>query len=102
MSTTHTRPWYAPDALVNDYTAVFERGDGELTMLRRLKLIRSIVVIVAVSAISLYALYLGANPTLVAILSLPSLAAYAGVEAIDYGALLQAYKEAQLERGDGK
>lgn len=94
MSTTQTRPWYALDALVDDYATVVGRG-SELTMIKRLKLVRSIVVIVGVSAISLYALFLGANPTLVAVLSLPSLATYAGVEAIDYGALLQAYKEAQ-------
>ena len=96
------RPWYCPDTLVDDYALVLrERGNGDFGMLRTLKIIRSILVIAAVSAIALYCLYLGADPTLVALLALPSLAAYAGAEAIDYGALVQAYKEASKERGDG-
>ena len=94
------RPWYAHVRLTDEYCSAIERGDGDFEMLRTLKLIRSILVIVAVSTVSLYALYLGADPTVVALLALPSLAAYAGAEAIDYGALLQAYRESTTERGD--
>jgi len=94
--TSHPRPWYCIDELVEEYLQI-AKGDGDLRMLKALKLIRSILVIAAISAISLYALYLGADATLVAVFSLPSLAAYAGVEAADYASLLQAYREARTD-----
>ena len=104
MSTRTTpRPWYCIDGLVDEYRDVAsEKGDGDLRMLKTLKIIRSILVIAAISSISLYALYLGAEPTVVAAVSLPSLAAYAGVEAADYAALVQGFLEAksETERGD--
>lgn len=93
------RPWYCVDGLVDEYIEV-ARGDGDLKMLKTLKIIRSIFVIVAISAISLYALYLGADPTLVAAISLPSLAAYAGVETVDYLALLRGFFEAKQQAAE--
>ena len=96
----HTpRPWYCPDTLVDEYSLALQAGNGDFRMLRTLKIIRSIIVIVAVSCISLYSLYLGADPSLVVILALPSLGAYAGIEAIDYTALVQAYREAKRDHG---
>ena len=95
VAQSRLRPWYCIDDLVEDYKVVLERGNGDFRMLRTLKIFRSIIVIVAVSTVALYCLYLGADPTLVALLALPSLAAYAGAEAIDYGALVQAYREAK-------
>ncbi|WP_256394100.1 hypothetical protein [Natronoarchaeum rubrum] len=88
------RPWYCIDGLVEEYREV-AKGDGDLKMLKTLKIIRSILVIVAISAISLYALYLGADATVVAAFSLPSLAGYAGAEAADYAALVQGFLEAK-------
>ncbi|MGQ3723531.1 hypothetical protein [Natrialba aegyptia] len=87
------------DALVDEYRDVAKDGDGDLRMLKTLKIIRSILVIVAMSAIALYALYLGADPTLVAAICVPALAAI-GSEAIDYAALVQGYLEARDNRGD--
>ncbi len=93
-TSTRRRPWYVHDGLAEDWCEV-AKGDGDLRMLKTLKLIRSILVIVAISSISLYALYLGADPSLVAAFSLPSLAGYAGAEAADYAALVQGFLEAQ-------
>ncbi|SNZ18151.1 hypothetical protein SAMN06269185_3262 [Natronoarchaeum philippinense] len=98
-TTTPSRPWYCVDRLVDEYVriAVSQDGGNDLRMLKALKIVRSILVIAAIGTISIYALYLGADPTLVAGLSLPSLAAYAGVEAADYGALVQGFREAQAK-----
>lgn len=100
MSTDHSRTyrrrsrqWYHVGGLVDDYQDALETGDGELKMLKALTVLRSILVIVAISAISAYALFLGADPTTVAVLALPSIAVYGGVEVADYAALIQAYRE---------
>lgn len=90
------RPWYCHDGLADEYVQV-AKGNGDLRMLKTLKIIRSILVIVAISAISLYALYLGADATVVAAFSLPSLAGYAGAEAADYVALIQGFLEAKQQ-----
>lgn len=99
MSTKHRqnrRPWYAHDGLTDEYRKVaLEKGDGDLKMLKTLKIIRSIIVIVAISVISLYALHLGANPTLVAVFSLPSLGGYTVAETVDYIALIRGFLEAK-------
>lgn len=102
MNTTHSpRRWYVLDQATDEYAAALEKGDGDFGMLKSLKVIKSILFIVAISAISLYALYLGADPTMVALISIPSLAGYAGVEIIDYAALAQAYREVKVEeKGD--
>lgn len=99
QSNPNRRPWYCHDGLVDEYVEV-AKGDGDFRMLKTLKIIRSILVIVAISSISLYALYLGADPTVVAAFSLPSLAAYAGAEAADYAALVQGFLEASTDNND--
>lgn len=111
------RPWYAPDRLVEAHLTVLNEGGydtdilparlknwlgtsgngGDLRMLKALKIVRSILVIATIGAISLYTLYLGADPTLVAMLSLPGLAGYAGFEAADYAALAQAFREVRSD-----
>lgn len=115
------RPWYCSSQLVDAHRSALETGvmenswvpdvitdrlqlsvGGDLKMLRALKTIRSIFVIATIGAISLYTLYLGADPTLVAMLSLPGLAAYAGIEAADYAALVQAYREVKQDTDDGE
>ena len=95
---TRDRPWYCIDRLTDEYKQVAAGSDGgNLRMLKALKILRSILVIVAISIISLYALYLGADATLVAAFSLPSLAGYAGAEAADYAALVQGFVEAKQD-----
>ena len=69
-------------------------------MLKALKILRSILVISATGTIALYALYLGADPTIVVMLALPALAAYAGAEAVDYMSLIQAYREIQEDSNE--
>lgn len=92
----HTRPWYCIDQLTNEYReAAVGVDEGDFRMIKTLKIVRSIIVIVAISTISLYTLYLGADPSLVAAFSLPSLAGYAGAEAADYAALVRGFLEAK-------
>lgn len=94
------RPWYCIDDLTDEYQRAALKGNGDLRMLKTLKIIRSILVIVAISAISLYALYLGADATVVAAFSLPSLAGYSAAEAADYAALVQGFLEAKQQTED--
>ena len=92
------RPWYCLESAVDDYQTVLRNG-GDLRMLKALKILRSILVIATIGAIGLYALYRGGNPTIIALVVLPPLAAYAGVEAADYAALMQAYQEVKNQSG---
>mgnify|MGYP006294152721 FL=1 len=99
MTTTRpTRPWYAPDALIDDYKASLQDG-GDLRMYRSLKVLRAIIVNVGIIGLALYAMMLGAEPTVVGGLALLTLAGYNGLEMSDYAALLQAYNEIQREGG---
>lgn len=95
-ASTNHRPWYVLDGAVDEHRAALREG-GDLRMLKTLKLLKSIVVIVTIGAVSLYGLYLGADPTIISSIALAGLIGYGTFEGIDYGALLQAYREAQQE-----
>lgn len=98
MATTHARPWYCLDSLVDDYRIVATNG-GDLDMLRTLKILRSIIVNAGIIGITLYALFATqADATIVAGLGLVTLGAYNGVEVADYAALAQAFAEVRTEQ----
>lgn len=96
MSTTQPRrrPWYTSDRLVEDWLVVEGEG-GDLKMLKSLKILRSIVVNLGIIAIASLALFYGGDPHLFGTLGLLTLAAYNGIEVLDYISLLQAIAEAQ-------
>jgi len=102
------RPWYTIDPLVDDYRVVATNG-GDLSMLRTLKILRSIIVNLGIIGVTLYALATtGADATLISALGLVTLGAYNGVEVADYAALAQAFTEVKREQsaddsgGDGQ
>lgn len=90
-------PWYVSRDAVDDWKTVQQRG-GDLKMLKTLKLVRSIIVNLGVISIAILALQYGAEPTLVATLSILVLGAYNGVEYSDYQALIQAIAEVRGEQ----
>lgn len=99
MSTRKTRPWYCLDPLVEDYLTI-EREGGDLRVLKSLKILRAIVVNVGIIAITILSLLESAEPTLIGAIGLTSLAAYNGVEILDYQALAQAVVEASNDSSD--
>ena len=100
MSTQkNPRPWYCINPLVDDYYAI-AKGGGDLTMLKTLKILRSIVVNTAIISITLYALYIGADATFVSAIGLVTLGVYNGVEVADYAALAQAFTETRKKQED--
>jgi hypothetical protein len=90
------RPWHCPDALVDDWVSVLQNG-GDLRMLKLVKILRSIVVNAGIGLITLYALWLGAEPTWVALFGLATLGLYNGIEIADYRALARAVLEVSQE-----
>jgi len=100
MNQHSTRPWYCPDALVDDYRAVATNG-GNLRMLKTLKIIRSMIVNLGIIGITLFALVeTAAEPTAVALLGIATLGLYNGVEVADYAALATAFAEVKAEQAD--
>jgi len=97
MTDLNPRPWYVLDGLADDYCTIARKG-GDLTMLKTLKVLRSIVVNTAIIGISLYALYRGGDPTAVSIVALVTLGLYNGIEVADYAALAAAFQEVKQER----
>jgi len=92
------RPWYCNDALVEDYRVVAANG-GDFSMLRTLKIVRSIIVNLGIIGVTLVALlYTGADATLVSAIGLITLGAFNGVEVADYAALAQAFTEVRREQ----
>lgn len=94
-----TRPWYVNDRLTEDWLTVQGQG-GDLKMLKGLKILRSIIVNLGIIAITSLALYYGGDPHLFGSLGLGTLAAYNGIEVLDYVSLLQAIAEAKEQQGD--
>jgi len=97
MSTNNPRPWYVNDRLCDDWLVVKQQG-GDLRMLKSLKILRSIIVNLGIIGITITALYYGGDVTLLGSFGLFVLAAYNGVEVLDYLSLAQAIVEAQQER----
>lgn len=100
VSNAPSRPWYCIDPLVEDYLTI-EREGGDLKVLKSLKILRAIVVNVGIIAITVLALLESAEPTVIGGIGLTSLAAYNGVEILDYRALAQAVVEAGNSGDDG-
>ena len=96
MSDAHPRqrPWYTSDRLTDDWLTIQAEG-GDLKMLKSLKILRSIVVNIGIIAITSLALYYGGDPHVFGTLGLLTLAAFNGIEVLDYVSLLQAIAEAQ-------
>lgn len=88
------RPWYTSDRLVDDWLAIEGEG-GDLKMLKSLKILRSIIVNIGIITIAALALFYGGDASLFGTLGLLTLAAYNGIEVLDYVSLLQAIAEAQ-------
>jgi hypothetical protein len=88
------RPWYVNDRLCDDWLTI-ERQGGDLRMLKSLKIARSIIVNLGIIIITSLALYYGGRPDLFGALGLLTLAAYNGIEVVDYISLMQAIVEAQ-------
>ena len=98
-SSTHTRPWYCSERVTDEYKSTLRDGE-KFPMLKTLKVIRAIIVNVGVIGIAGYAIGQGGDPTLLGGLALGVLGLYNGLELSDYAALLQAYKEVQIETRD--
>ena len=95
-----TRPWYCRDDVVDEYKETLARDGESLPMLKKLKILRAIIVNLGVIAIVLYSISRGGDPTFLGGFGLSILAAYNGVELLDYAALLQAYSEVQAPDGE--
>lgn len=92
---TTARPWYASDRQIEEYRQTLESDRTDLSMIKTLKIARSLLVNVGIIAIGSYGIAAGGDPTLIATLALAVLGGYNGLELSDYAALLQAYKEVQ-------
>lgn len=95
MTHTSARKWYCSDRLTNEYKARYENGEN-FVMIKSLKILRSIIVNLGIILIAIFGLWNGGGSN-VALVGLLTLAAYNGVEYVDYVALIQAYKEATNE-----
>ncbi|WP_435075297.1 hypothetical protein [Halorubrum sp. HHNYT27] len=100
MTAQHSRPWYCRDGVVDEYKTTLQDDGERLPMLKTLKIIRAIIVNVGVIGIGLYSISRGGDPTVLGGLALGVLGAYNGLELSDYAALLQAYKEVQVDSND--
>jgi pilus assembly protein TadC len=99
MTSEQPRPWYVSERACDDYIATLGEG-GDLTMLKALKILRSILVNIGLMAFSFYAIRAGGDPTIIASLALAVFGAYNGLELTDYLALLRAYNEVQADDKD--
>jgi len=95
MSHSSPRKWYCSDRLTNEYKSRYENGEN-FVMIKSLKILRSIIVNLGIILIAVFGLMNGGGAN-VALVGLLTLAAYNGVEYVDYVALIQAYKEATNE-----
>lgn len=92
-----TRPWYCSERLTDDWLTIEAEG-GDLKMLKSLKIVRSIVVNIGIITITALALYYGGAPQVFGTLGLFTLAAYNGIEVLDYLSLAQAIVEAKQQQ----
>ncbi len=99
MTASTPRPWYVIDALADDYRVIAANG-GDFSMLKTVKIARSIIVNLGIIGVAAYSLLEGAEPTAVGIATIATLGLYNGVEAADYVAFLEAFSEARDARDD--
>lgn len=92
---TAARPWYCSSRQVEEYRETLESDRSDLSMIKTLKIARSLLVNIGIITIGGYGIAAGGDPTLIAMLALAVLGGYNGLELSDYAALLQAYKEVQ-------
>jgi hypothetical protein len=99
MSDAHTtpRPWYCSARQIEEYRETLAADESDLSMIKTLKIARSLLVNVGIIAIGGYGIAAGGDPTLIATLALAVLGGYNGLELSDYAALVQAYKEVQTD-----
>lgn len=99
MSDAHTtpRPWYCSSRQIEEYRETLQSDRSDLSMIKTLKIARSLLVNVGIIAIGGYGIAAGGDPTLIATLALAVLGGYNGLELSDYAALVQAYKEVQTD-----
>ena len=94
---TSARPWYCSARQVDEYRETLAADESDLSMIKTLKIARSLLVNIGIIAIGGYGIAAGGDPTLIATLALAVLGGYNGLELSDYAALLQAYKEVQTD-----
>lgn len=100
--TTHSRPWYARDDVVDEYKQTIRDDDeSTLSMIKAAKALKATVVNLAVVGLALYAISRGGDPTILGVVGLITLATYNGVELGEYLALLQAAQEIKAEQNNG-
>ena len=93
MTSNHaSRPWYCPDAFVDDYLAVAE-GGGDLQMLKTIKAIQSLIANIGVIVVGVIAIRAGGDPTWVGGAAIVTLGLLNGVLAVDYAAVARAVLE---------
>ena len=92
---TTARPWYCSARQVDEYRETLAADESDLSMIKTLKIARSLLVNIGIIAIGGYGIAAGGDPTLIATLALAVLGGYNGLELSDYAALVQAYKEVQ-------
>lgn len=95
---THTRttprPWYCVDRLVDEHYARLE-ADDDISMLKTLKVARSLLVTLGAFIAGGFFVNAGADPLTTMLVTFAFVSAYNGLEFGDYAAFLQAYKEYQ-------
>jgi len=94
---TSARPWYCSARQVDEYRETLAADESDLSMIKTLKIARSLLVNIGIIAIGGYGIAAGGDPTLIATLALAVLGGYNGLELSDYAALVQAYKEVQTD-----
>jgi hypothetical protein len=97
MTRFQPRPWYVFGPACDEYRAVLANG-GDLSVLKSLKILRSIIVNLATVGMTVFLVTRGVDPTLFGVLCFLFLSAYNGLEFSDYLALIQAYKEIQNDQ----
>ena len=92
-----TRPWYCSDRLVDEYRRKFEAGNTDRSMLKTLKVARSLLVTLGAFAAGVFFVSSGSDPLVTMIVTFAFVSAYNGLELGDYAAFVQAYQEFQRD-----
>lgn len=95
LSRTSPRPWYCWDTLVDEYRRELDAGSTDRSMLKTLKVARSLFVTLGAFAAGVYFVESGADPLTTMIVTFGFVSAYNGLELSDYAAFAQAYREFQ-------
>jgi|AKVG01.1.fsa_nt_gi hypothetical protein len=85
------------EKIKQEYKQTLQNDKTDIKMIKRLKIVRSIIVNIGVIGITVLSISQGADPNIVGVLSLMIISAYNGLELQDFRALQKAYKEVQEE-----